>query len=161
MADQHVAGGDDGERVAALELDGDARRERRIVELGDRQAGEPEQAREAEESVELVQVVLVDLELLEEHGADARRQALRDLEAHRGAEASLPDLPVDERQQVGRLVLEDVEIHVARHAERIAAVDAHPRDQLAEVPGDELLERHERAAGPPHLDASAAGSPAP
>ena len=83
------------------------------------------------------------LELLDEQAADALGDADGDLEAHAGAEAALPDLAVDDRQQVVRLVLEDVHVHVARDAERIAAEDLHAREEIVEVRGDELLERQE------------------
>ena len=80
-----------------------------------------------------------------------------DLQPHAGAEAAAPHLPVDHRQQVVRLVLEDVDVHVARDAERVAAEDLHAREQIVEVGGDELLERQEVRRGAPGASGPAGG----
>ena len=101
-----------------------------------------EQPREAQQAGGLVHVVLVDLELLQEQLADAVRHARRQLEPHGGSEAALAQLAIDGRQQIGGFVFQDVEIHVARDAKRVAADHVHTREQVRQIAGDQLLERH-------------------
>ena len=71
------------------------------------------------------------------------------LEPHHFAEPALEHLLLDHREQVFRLLaVRDLEIRVARDAERVRAEDLHPREQRAEMRADHLLERHEVIRAP-------------
>ena len=65
-----------------------------------------------------------------------------DLDAHDLAEAPAPQLVLDRLEQVVGLV-GDREVGVAGDAEDRGVDDLHAREELVEVLGDQLLERHE------------------
>ena len=74
----------------------------------------------------------------------ARLMPGADLDAHDLAEAAAAQLVLDRAQQVVRLV-GDGEVGVARDPEDVVVDDLHAREELVQVLGDEVLERHERA----------------
>jgi hypothetical protein len=65
------------------------------------------------------------------------------------AEATAPQLVLDGREQVVRGLL-DLEVGVARDAERRVLLDLHAREERVEVLGDEILERDELRAAVAH-----------
>ena len=69
-----------------------------------------------------------------------------DLEAHGPAELAAPQLDLDGGEEVLGLLLLEGEVGVAAHAEGGGGLHLHPGEQLAEVGGDHLLQRHEPLA---------------
>ena len=69
-----------------------------------------------------------------------------DLEAHGLAEAAAAQLELDRGQQVVGLLVLEGEVGVAGDPEGHVLVDLHAREELVEVGGDDLLERHEALA---------------
>jgi hypothetical protein len=131
MMEQDVAGGDRLEDVGLIHERGrDVGRERRVAQVGPGEERDCRECREPERALRLVEILLVDLELLKEERADAVGHAGRHLEPDDGAEFPAPDLPVDDRKQVVRLLLADFHVHVARDAEGVAAEDFHAREEV-------------------------------
>ena len=69
------------------------------------------------------------------------------LQPHHRAELPPANLPVDGDQEIVRLLLHDLDVHVPGDPERVDAEDLHPGEELVQVGGDERLEREE-LAGP-------------
>ena len=148
MVQQAILLPDDGEEIGVLgQVVRHAGGERRVAQVGTVERRDRHEGREAQRRRRRVDVLLVDLQLLDEHAADALGDAHADLESHARAEAAPPHLAIDDRQQVVSLVLEDVDVHVARDAERVTAEDLHAREQVVEVGGDELFEGQELRGG--------------
>ena len=93
---------------------------------------------------QLVDLVLGDVELADEQVADARADAVGDLEAHRRAEAAAQQLLLHGLEEVLGVVLLDLDVLVAGHPERVVLLDDHAGEQLLEVLGDDVLDGHER-----------------
>src|SRR6185436_355221 len=74
------------------------------------------------------------------HGADT-------LEAHGVAAVPTTHLLLDRLEEVHGLLLVDGHVEVAGDAEGPAAEDLRPREEVADVLGDDLLEVDEGAAG--------------
>ena len=152
VVQQQIALPDERERIGFVGKLGDARHERRIAQVRPRQRRDRHQRPQPQRRRRRVDVFIVDLQLLEQLAADAIGDADVDLQPHARAEPAPAHLAVDDRQQVVRLLLQDVDVHVARDAERVAAEDLHAREQIVEVRGDQLLERQEvggrRRGGP-------------
>ena len=85
----------------------------------------------AERPVHLVDLVLGDLELLLEELSHALGRLRGDLEAHDRAEAAAPHLLLDRGEEVGGLVLLDLDVGVARHAEEVRRDDLETGKELA------------------------------
>ena len=97
-------------------------------------------------------VVHVDLRILD---AQLPHQQVAHLVAHGGIDlepdgggASLPALEhrLDRGQQVVGLVLLDLDVGVAGHAEHVHVDDVHTREELVEMGGHDLLQRYEPIA---------------
>ena len=69
-----------------------------------------------------------------------------DLEAHGPAEPAAAQLDLDGGEQVVGLLLLEGEVGVAGDPERGGGLDLHAGEELVEVGGDHLLERHEPLA---------------
>ena len=117
--------------------------ERRVVQVGPGQHRHRHQSGGAEDAGLLVEVVLLDLQLGEEELADALRRVWVNLQAHHRAELPSADLAVDGDQEVVRLLLHDLHVHVPGDPEREDAEDLHAREERIEVGGDERLQREE------------------
>ena len=91
-----------------------------------------------------------------EADAEARAQrvggARRDLEAHGVAEAAATQLVLDRLEEVVRLV-RDLEVGVARYAERGMLDDLHPREEPLEEVRDDVLGRDQEPALPDREEA--------
>ena len=93
-----------------------------------------------------VGVVLAEVELALQELAHLVGDVGADLEAHGPAELPATQLDLDGGEEVVGLLLLEGEVGVAADAERGGGLHVHPREQLAEVGGDHLLERHEPLA---------------
>ena len=69
-----------------------------------------------------------------------------DLEPHGPAEPPAAQLDLDRREQVVGLLLLEGEVGVAGDPERVCCSTSMPGEELVEVGGDDLLERHEALA---------------
>ena len=138
-----VAGGRDQSRL------GD-RRPARPAQVGavlDR--GDLPQIAHVEQAVDVVDLDLVDVQPLDQPGAQRGVHAGADLEPDDLAEAPATELVLDRLQQVVGLV-GDLEIGVAGDPEQVVADDLHAGEQGREVVGDDVLERDEGVLGDLH-----------
>ena len=85
----------------------------------------------AERSVHLVDLVLGDLELLLEELSHPLGRLRSDLEAHDRAESAAPHLLLDRREEVGGLVLLNLDVGVARHAKEVRGDDLEAGKELS------------------------------
>ena len=104
------------------------------------------QPAEVERADALVDGVVVEVELADEQLAHLGGDPGVDLEAHGRAEAAAAQLDLDRGEQVVGLLLLEREVGVAGDPEGEGLHDLHAREQLVEVGGDDLLERHEALA---------------
>ena len=111
------------------------------VEVGDReQPAQVERARQPED------LLLGDVELADQQLEHLVVDVVLDLEAHRRAsDLAAQQLLLEGEQQVLGVVLLDLDVLVAGHPERAVADDLHAGEQLVEVAGDDVLQRHEPA----------------
>jgi hypothetical protein len=116
----------------------------RVLQVTSVQAVQHPEPGEVERSDDLVDVVVGDVELAHQQVAQLLAHGGLDLEAHGPPEPAAAQLDLDGGQQIVRFVLLEREIGVARHPEGRELHDVHPGEQLVEVGGDDLLERHER-----------------
>ncbi len=115
------------------------------VEVGDGlQGAQVEHARDLED------VLGPEGQTASQDGAGLGRHGALDLEPHRLAEASPPELLLDGQQQIVRLVLLDGQVGVARDPEEVVLDDLHAREEGVEVGGDDLL--HEDVGAHADLD---------
>ena len=105
--------------------------------------GELEQAAEVERRGQAVDLLLGDVELLHEQAERDVVHVVGDLEPDRRAEAAAQQLLLERLDEVLGLVLVDLDVLVAGDAELVVLEDLHAREQVAEVVGDEVLERDE------------------
>ena len=103
------------------------------------------QVGEVQHALDLVHLALLHLEPLHEPLAHVGVHRGADLQPDHLAEAPAAELLLHGLEQVIGLV-RDREVGVARHAEHGVVEDLHAREQLVEVAGDHVLERHERPA---------------
>ena len=121
------------------------RRPRRVAQLREpRDLHDLPQVVEVEQPVDREHVLVLGLERALELLAHLAAHPRLDLDAHDLAEAPAPELVLDRLQEVVGLV-GDGEVGVAGDAEDRGVDDLHAREELVEVLGDQLLERHERA----------------
>ena len=147
MVDQNVALADDAEHVgdvAVLALK---------ARLGDRGPGLVPQVRVAlelddvpevsqvEQSADLEDFVLLEAQHLDQLFGECRVHRLRDLEPHHFAETAAADLFLDGFEQVVGFV-GDVEVGVPGDPEVSVVDDFDAREELVDVGGDHVLERH-------------------
>ncbi len=144
---EHIRLADRGEDVAALgvvaRLEGERRRGqvRRVVQIGAIDARQIEQAAQVERPRQAVDLLLGDVEFVHQELECEVVHVVGDLEADGRSEAPAHELGLERLDEVLGLVLLDHEILVAREAERVMIEHLHPREQVAEVVGDEVLER--------------------
>ena len=145
-------------RLALAERRVRRRHERRVLQLLAVHAVQLAQAGQVEQAGHLDDVGRVDVHLAQQQLEHVVGHVLADLEAHRRAEPALGQLAFQGLQQVLVPVLLDLEVGVAGDAEDVALDDVHAGEQLAEVRGDQFLQRQERrrAAGAVGLDADQA-----
>ena len=142
VVEEDVAGADrrKDRGVGLVEDGGYGGREGRILQLAPVEARERHEVASAEGPVHLVDLVLGDLELLLEELSHALGRLRGDLETHDRAESAAPHLLLDRREEVGGLVLLDLDVRVARHAEEVRGNDLEAGEELSEVRLDERLE---------------------
>ena len=84
------------------------------------------------------------------------RHVVLHLEPDHLAEPPLEHLLLDRRQQILRLLeVGELEVGVARDAERVPADDLHPGEERLEILPDHLLQRHELVRATGHLHPAA------
>jgi hypothetical protein len=76
-----------------------------------------------------------------------------DLEPDDATEPAARQLRLDRLQEIAPLVLLDLEVGVSGDPEHVMLDDLHPGEQLTEVEGDDLLQRHETLAVGHHHEA--------
>ncbi len=94
------------------------------------------QIAEVEQTLDVVDLDLVDVEPIDQARPQRRVHPGAHLEPHDLAEPPAPQLVLDRLQQVVGLV-GDLEVGVARHPEQVVADDLHPREQRVEMAGDD------------------------
>ena len=132
VVQQHVARADRREQLRRLaQRDVDRRHEaRRLQAIVRLQIDELDQPRDVDRAVALDQVAALEVEHLEEFLAQPLGDGRAHLESHRIAAAPATQLVLDRGQQVLGFFLVDVEIRVARHAERGVIEDLRAREEL-------------------------------
>ena len=128
------------------------------LQVGDVEVGDGRQRRQVEHARHLVGIGRLDTQPAHQQAARLRWNRALDLEPDDLAEAAPAQLLLDRHQQVGRLVLFDREVGVARDPEEVVLDDLHAGEQHVEVGGDDLLDYDVRAGRP---RPSAAGPAAP
>ncbi len=84
------------------------------------------------------------MQLAEQQRAQPLRHRARDLEPDsRGRPLPIPQHQFQSDEEIVRLVDLDLDVGVARDPERVVLDQRHPGEQLIEVGGDHLLDRHE------------------
>jgi len=132
-----------GRGVDVGELAARARQERRELEVVAGEAVDGPERREVEQARDAHDLLAADPELADQQVEHVRVDRLRDLQAHRRPEAAAHELALERLQEVLCVVLLDLEVLVARDAERVVLQHLHAGEELAEVRGDDVLERHE------------------
>ena len=120
-----------------------ARDERRVVQVGALEVGDEVEAAQVERGRQPVDLAVADPELADEQVEDVVVHVLVDLEAHRRAEPATGQLLLQGGEEVLGVVLLDLEVLVAGDPEGEVLVHLHPGEELVEVGGDDVLERHE------------------
>ena len=155
MVHEHVALANRVEDRAAgvAQLGRHGRDERRVLELRQVEQGERHEVAQVEQRARRVHLAVRErrdlgifgvAQLVEQQRAQCGGHVGRHLESHHFAEPALEHLLLDHREEVFRLLaVRDLEVRIARDAERVRAEDLHPREQRAEMRADHLLERHE------------------
>ncbi len=161
VVDEDVAFPDHGEEVVRVaERRGGLRREGLVAQLAPLVVGDGgDEVGDVERPLHPVDVALrVDVQGLGE-ALDARVHPLArvDLDAHRVAAVAAAQLGLDGLEQVLPLLLVDLEVPVARHAEGVGAAQPRGREELLHVAGDHVLDEHEgaRRAVDPHAEEAA------
>ncbi len=152
MLDHHIALPQDGEDVGPsgdrrLEPALDAARPRLVLQLRTVERRQLEEIRQAERRPGHVDVGDADVQLFHQELAHRARHGPGDLETHRLRRPfALAKDRLDLLEQVLGLVDLELDIRVARDAERVRRDDRHAREQRLDVSGDDLLDRHEPLA---------------
>ena len=135
MASKTVAGESKSPRAG--------RQERRVLELRQIELQDGDQIGGAERTVDLVDVLGLELQLGAQQLPHRLGATPFDLEADRRAEAPAAHVLGDAVEQVAGLVLADLDVGVARDAKRRRAEDLHAGEEAVQVRFDELLEENE------------------
>ncbi len=150
VVQQDVAVADRREHVGRLrrlgavgEVAVGARHELGELQLGPVEVGDVAETAQVEGFGEFVDLLLVHAEFAHQQFADLLVDVGGHLEADGRAEPAAQQFLLQRLQQVLGVVLLDLEVLVARHAERVVLDDLHAREQLVEVLGDDVLERDE------------------
>jgi hypothetical protein len=142
---EHVVLADRGEQVAAGEHRGQARLERRELQVGPvDQVDHLLQPDQVHRAVDAVAVLRAEVELLEQELQHARRDRRRHLEPHLVAVVALGQLAVQRLAQVGDLLLVDEELAVARHAELVDRAHRQAREQPVDEAADDRGQQRDR-----------------
>jgi hypothetical protein len=146
MMQQNIAFANRSEDVGrADESLGDRGCKRRIVQTRLVDAHERPQIGGRKHPFDRVAVDRQERELIEQHVAQLFRHPVFDFKSHGLAEAALAKFGFDHREEIVGLVFLQVEVGVARHAERIRCLDRHPGEELAQVVRDDVFDEHEPA----------------
>ena len=143
MVEQHLAGGDGhAHRHPVLEGPGRNGRPRLLPQLRTRVGvAELEQVLDLERAGDAVDVGRLELERSHQRRDDGVGRAGGDLEPHRRAAIAAPQLLLDRRDQVLRLLLVDLQVPVAGDTEAGGVQDGEAREEVAGVGGDHLVEQ--------------------
>ena len=133
---------------------------RRVLELREVEPGDLEEVAQLHHPLDLEDVLLlVEAELRGQHAAMDRVRPLPDLQSNDGGEVTLPQLRLDQLQEiVGRLrvLLHD---RVAGDPEELRGVDLHPREEHVQVGHHQVFQGDEGVA-PIHRDEALGHVPA-
>ena len=99
----------------------------------------------------------VDVELAAKQLNASLGRLAAHLEPHGAPAFAAPELGLKREQEIVGFLVVDFDVEIAGDAKRVRASNAKLREDLLRVPNDEILERHERAAGPFERDANQAG----
>ena len=142
VLDEDVAFGDGGEDAVVLGDRPGGRDERRVPQLADVQVGDGEQPAQVERPGHPVDGPPVDIELGDQLLEYVGRHRVLDLEPDGGLEPAPHQLPLHGLQQVLGEILVDLEVPDAGDAERVMLDDLHVTEQVGQVRGDDVLDRH-------------------
>ncbi len=160
MMHEHVRLADRREDIRLLRgvpgLERDRRRGhvRRVAQFGAVDPRKVEQSAQVQRSRQPVHLLLGDVEFLDEKVEREIVHVVGDLQPDRRSEPASHQLGFEHLDEVLGLVLLDDHVLVAGEPERVMVQDLHPREQVAQVVRDQVLERqiaHEVAV-PGHLD---------
>ena len=149
VVQQDVRARIDGEDVAGVGgLDGREvrvrlRDERREAQLGAVEVGDEVEPGQVQRRRQAVDLALVDAELADQQVEHVVVHVLGDLEAHRRPEPAPGQLLLQRGEEVLGVVLLDLEVLVAGDPEREVLAHLHAGEELVQVRGDDVLERHE------------------
>ncbi|CAM5190501.1 hypothetical protein CDEN61S_00939 [Castellaniella denitrificans] len=146
-----------GPLQAAVERRRHARPEDRVFQVGTVDpVAQLHQPGQVDRTVDAIGVGRPEAEFALQEQFQVGRHGVRDLQAHRGAEIALREFALESLAQVGDFFLVHEQVAVARHPPLVAALDVHPREQVADEGVDQGGEQHEavRDAGDlgGHLD---------
>ncbi len=150
MVEEHVGVADRFEQIGAsvAERRRHGRRERLVLQMLELGPGHQlaDERGDREGTALVVHVRVRQVQCAGEELRDRLFGRRIDLQPDRAPAVAAAHLPFDGDEQVLGLFLIDVEVPVARHAERPAALDGHVGKEQREVPRDDVLQQH-RAAG--------------
>lgn len=126
--------------LARLELGVRRGHLRRVVQFGAIELREVEEAAEVERRGQPEDLALGDVELAHEEAERHIVHVVGDLETDGRAEPAAQQLLLERFDEVLGLVLLDLDVFVARHAEHVVGHDLHAREEVAEVVRDEVFE---------------------
>ncbi len=145
MVHKHVVARDGVEQVVLrAHASRDRGLERRVLEVRPvHQVVHGQQPIEVDGTVDLVERAALEAELVQQEVGHVVGAVVGDLQAHAVAVAARGQLALEREQQVVDLLLVDEQVGVARHAELVAAVHAHAREQLLDERMDDRGQEHE------------------
>ncbi len=116
--------------------------ELRVLQLGPVQGRDAEQSGEVQRAGQRVDLGLADLQLPHQQVQYVPVDRLLDLQPHRRPEPAPHQLLLQRLEEVLRVVLLDLQVLVAGEAEGVVLQHLHPREQLLQVRGDDVLDGH-------------------
>ena len=148
MVQQNIAFPDDTKQIGTcLQLLRDARDERGELERGFvDQIGDLHQAHQVHGSVDAVQVVCGELELLQEKLLELRRHVVRDFEPHGISEMALRELSGERGAKVLDLLLVQEQVAVTGDPERVRAPHGHALKERLHEGLKDRCQQHEDVA---------------
>ena len=111
------------------------------MQLGPVEPRQVEEPAEVERRRQAEDLLLGDVELAHEQAERDVVHVVGDLEPDGRAEPAAQQLLLERLDEVLGLVLLDLDVLVARDAEHVVLEDLHAGEEVAEVVGDEVLER--------------------
>ena len=147
MVNQDVLPGERGEDVGVLRQGRLGWDERRVLQLGQVLVGDHAQAGQVERPGQVVDRAVVDPKLGDQLVEHVAGDGVLHLQPDRGLEAALLQFPLQRLHQVLGDVLVHLEITGAGDPEHMVLQDVQAGEQLGEVRGDHVFQRHEPVLG--------------